>query len=363
MNNLLINHYYCPEDKDILDFVKSVQVSREALVAFLVKRGVYVSDNARKEDLAIHISSEVYTLQDVTELLALLTTPLKKENFVTGNHQSKAEFELLEQAVKNVQTFRLNKYGDKVSLTATGTSQYQVAIEYTQIDYEKTRLIQGVERDAEISFKKSHDGFVSRRTSDERSREIEMAILGEYERLARENEHDLLSSKLLISRLLTINSRISFFKGLMENISGYEFEGIVSARVASIDKPEVVLDSDIDEVAKKYTASIESLVINGRNVSNTALYDKYVGKEFYPMTVTWIVASDTGDIRKAEIRAAFVPVADDHELQFSTLAVWPFRSGELQPKEKPSPITTSAFSELLRISAEDSMNKSTEEGV
>lgn len=350
MSNLLINPHYCPEDKDILDFVSGTGISTDQLFVFLKKRGVYASDKAKREDLAKIISREVYTWSDVQDLLGLLVTPVKRKNFITSRHQTSADFELLEEAAKKTNSFMLSKYGDKVSITASGPDTYRVTIDYTQTFYEKTRLIQRVEMESEIVIQKTSDGFKTRRSSDEKSHQIELAIIGEFEKLSP--THELITKKITLSSLPTLQSKVKFFTILMDSLNGYDFDEVKSVRVQSIQNDDVHDSDDEDETALEYASKIESLVINGRNLSGTDLYDSYVGKEFFITSATWVVRSDVNEYREAEVQASFIPVDADHELQFSTLGVRLLSLGELEPKTRPNAVANERFAELLRTAAE-----------
>lgn len=353
MSALLLNPHYCPEDKDILDFINSITISVDDLTNLLRHRGVYISKNAKKPDLVNLLIKEIYTWADVTELLALLTIPTQKEHYITGNHTCSADFDVLEQAVSLVKEFRLTKYGDRVNIESVEEGIYRIAIDYTKIDYEKTRLIQCVEREAEIFIEKTDTGFKTRRTDNDRASEIELAILGEYEKLAAEDNHELKSIRLRLSEIKSVQRRVAFFTDLMEGLAGYDFEQIKTARAQSFKDPSQSVDMDDgDELADEYKSVLESLVFNGKNVGGTEIYDSVIGKDFFTASATWTVVSDTDECRKVEVKAAFVPVLDDFEIQFSVLSVWMFKSGELQPKTKANQFQKARFANLLIESAE-----------
>lgn len=362
MSNLLLNPQYCPEDKDVLDFINSASVSLPELVAFLRKRGVYVSQMATKDDLAKLISDEVYTWTDVEELLALLTAPLKKEHYVHANHKTDVDFDSVKEAVDKVKTFRLQKYGDRIGITSSGSGRYTVSIEYTQIDYEKTRLIQSVERDAQITIEKTANGFITRRSADKCARDVELAILGELEQFAKSNDQVLKTERILLSQFPGVASKVKFFTDLMEGLAGYRFQEIKSMRVQSAKVDSEIHDAEEDDpVAKAYAGKIESLIISGNNVGGTDLYEKYVGKDFFPLSSTWIAVSDTDECRKVELHAAFAPELKDHEFQCSIAAVWLQNGDSLEPKSKPSSMVSARFADLLRKSAEGACAKQAEE--
>ena len=352
MSNLLINPHYCPEDKDVLDFANLSAVSLEDLESYLRNRGVYASSLAKKEDLAALIARETFSWTDVKDLLALLTSPLKKQQYLMAQHDTSANFDLVAEATHKVNTFRSNKYGDRIQITSLGENEYRIAIDYKKIYYEKTRLIQCVEQDAEIYVTRTPSGFRTRRSAGDEAQAVELAIIGELEKLSP--EHKIVTKKILLSSLNSIESKVNFFIGLMEGIDGYEFKDIKSVRVQS-SKTDNILDSEEgDDFAKEYASKIESLVISGRNVGSSELYDSYVGKDFFITSSNWHIISDTNEYRVAEVQATFVPILKDHELQFSVVGVQVFRENELQPRAKPNPLASARFAELLRASAERS---------
>lgn len=362
MSSILINPQYTPEDKDIVDFVRSTSVALAELTNFLRKRGVYVSEEATKEDLADLIAKETFVWQDVSELLALITEPLKKESHITGKHYTDGDAELIEEAIRSVKTFRLNKHGDKITLESAGDGSYRVNIEYVDTFYEKTRLIQVVERDAEIIIHKTAYGFKTVRSFDETAKKVELAILGEFERLAKENDQKLETKRILLRQLPSVESKVAFFRGLMEGLPGFYFEQIKSVRVQSVHDEDKIADTEEgDEVAKEYAAAIESLVIKGRNIGETDLYDQYIGKDFAPVAATWMVRSDADDYGRVEVKAAFTVEAHEAELSYSVSAVWRRSDGDDVVKEKPSKLVSARFAELLSETAERALDDATKE--
>lgn len=360
MSSLLINPHYCPEDKDILDFVNSISVTIEELTIFLRKRGVYVSKDAKKSDLANLLVKEIYSWNDVSDLLLLLDIPTQKEHYITGDHQSSGQFETIEDAVSRVKEHRLNKYGDRVTIESIDANTYRILIDYTQIDHEKTRLIQCVERDAEILIEKTPSGFKTRRSDCDRASEIELAILGEYESIVAEDAHELTSIRLKLSLLPTLEKRVQFFTDLMEGIAGFDFEQIKTARTQSYKDPSDVVELGTqDLLSEEYKPSLESLIFNGKNIGNSAIYDSVVGKDFFVSSAVWTAVSDSDECRKVEVKASFVPIQNDFELQFSVFGVWLFKSGEIQPKERPNQFQKARFANLLRDSAEQAIRKAT----
>ncbi|WP_265593741.1 hypothetical protein [Verrucomicrobium sp. BvORR034] len=358
MSSLLINPHYCPEDKDIVDFVNSSGIALSEFVEFLRKRQVYVPGTITREVLAEVVAREIFVWEDVQELLKLLSISKKREKVVMASHLTGADIEVLEQAVASVSQTRNEKYGEGIKITPTANGGYRVAIEYRKVDYEKTRLIQCVECDTEILFDKTGDGFKTRRSSDVKAGEVELAILGEFERLAVAEKQELVSEKMLLSRLVSVEEKVRFFTHLMENIKGYKFQEIKSVKIQSSANEHEVLDSEEgDELAEEYASTIESLIVSGKNLGATDLYDHYVGKGYYLTSASWTVASDTDECRVAELKVSFAPYLNDQELQMSLVGVQLYRSGEIQSKAKPNAIQVSTFAEYVRTCAEEAIRK------
>ena len=356
MSNILVNPQYCAEDKDIDDFIRAISVSVTALVQFLRKRGVYVSKDAQKSDLSSLIAKEVFAWEDVQELLLLVTEPLRRESHITAKHYSTAESELIEEAVESVKTFRLKKYGDVVNCVSIGDGSYRIQIDYVDTFWEKTRLIQKVEREAEIIIQKTEYGFKTVRSSEKTAKEVELAILGEFERLANAQNQKLETRRILFSQLATTKSKVHFFTSLMEGIPGFEFKQIRSVKVQSGSNGNLIADSqDGDELAEAYASKIESLVLNGRGIEDTKLYDTLLGDDYVPIAATWIVTSDSDDCRRAEVRASFSGDSGDSELSYTVSAVWRRTGDGEMAKEKPSKILAARFSELLSEGAENAL--------
>lgn len=372
MGSLLLNPHYCPEDKDVFDFINSITVSQSELVKFLRKRGTYVSADATKKKLAEIISMEVFVWEDVIELLSLSSSRATKKKFIPGSQKTEASFDLVKEAIDLTSGKRLSKHGEKITCTKVGEDTYRVLIEHKKIHHEKSRLIQVVEQESELIIKKSSDGFKTSRTSGKTAHAVEMAIIGELEISAKDEGHVVEDKTLKMSALVSIEQKVRFFAFLSENIEGFDFEEIKVARIQSAKdtKSSSFNDEDEDEdedeneekgkESKDLKSIIESLVIQGSNVGQNPIYAQFVGKDFYPMSVSWRVIGD-GDIAGAEIKAAFIPSGSDHILEYSVNKIKKRRSEKEEPWLNPSAKQEEHFANLLARCSENAFEQLTKE--
>lgn len=352
MGSLLLNPHYCPEDKDIYDFLNSISVSTPELKKFLRKRGVYVSDSASKKGITELISRETFAWEDITDLIALATVRDGKSKYVIGNQKTDANFDVLESAITSAGSYLLNKYGDRLTVTKIDEDNISVVVDYCEINLDKTRLIQVIERESELLFTRVEDGFRTKRSTGSKSRAVELAVLGEFGKLATEEGQEVIEKTLKLSELTTTDSRVKFFAFLSENLQDFEFEEISSARVKSIiseDDGEFSEDDDgeIGEESPEIAAAIESLTFQGKNIGRAPIYNKYVGTDYYPISATWRVTNDDGRIGSAELRAGFIPVDDDFILEFSVLRTRDRAHGELETWCNPTKEQEKLLTDLL----------------
>ena len=199
MASLLLNPHYCPDDKDVFDFLNSKNIPIKELKKFLRLRGVYVSDSTTKTEITRLISRETFCWEDILELIDLVKERATRRKYITGDHETGASFEAVEVASRSAIEVLQKKYGDEFNIEKIDDDNIKIVRRFKEVSLEETRLIQVVEKDTELVLTKSDDGFTTNRTTGSKSFGVEQAIVGEIERLGKEEGYKIEDKSLKLT--------------------------------------------------------------------------------------------------------------------------------------------------------------------
>lgn len=356
MSSLLLNPHYCPDDKDVYDFLNSKNIPILDLKRFLRSRGVYVADITTKGQITKLVARETFCWEDVLDLIDLVKERTTRRKYITGDQQTGASFEVVENATRSAVTILQAKYGDRFEVDKTDDDNIRITLSYKEVSLEKTRLIQVVEKESEIILTKTDDGFTTSRSTGSKSFALEQAILGEVERMGKDEGFDIKDQSLKLSHLKTNEDRLKFFALLSDKVEGFSFEEVVSAKVESIEShANEDFDEDsgeeLGEESEVLVAAIQSLTFHGRDIARSPIYAEHVGSEFFPISCEWRSSGEGNEYSEVQFKAGFTPLQKDYTLEFSIAKIRPSGESESDGWTNPTRAQEKALTRLLSRSA------------
>jgi hypothetical protein len=351
MASLLLHPHYCPDDKDVFDFLNSKNIPIEEIKRFLRLRGVYVADTTTRTQITKLVARETFCWEDVVDLIDLVKERATHRKYIAGDHQTGASFEIVENATQSAIDILQKKYGDKFEIQKTDDDNIRIAFSYKEVSLEKTRLIQVVEKESEMILTKTDDGFTTSRSTGSKSFALEQAIIGEVERIGKEEGFEFKDKTLKLSHIKTNEDRLKFFALLSDRVEGFSFEQVVSAKVESVDSHanEDFDEDSIDELGEEsdeLVAAIQSLTFQGRNIGRSPIYAEHVGSDFFPISCEWRSSGEDNEYSAVQFKAGFTPLLNDYALEFSISKIRP--SGESSGSGWTNP-TRAQEKELTRL--------------
>lgn len=352
MASLLLQPHYCPDDKDVFDFLNSKNIPIEEIEKFLRLRGVYVADSTNRTQITKLVARETFCWEDVLDLIDLVKERATHRKYITGDHQTSASFELVENAAQSAVEILQKKYGDRFEIEKTDDDNIRIAFSYKEVSLEKTRLIQVVEKESEMILTKTDDGFTTSRSTGSKSFGLEQAIIGEVERIGKDEGFEVKDKTLKLSHLKTNEDRLKFFALLSDKVEGFSFEQVVSAKVESVDgRANEDFDDDssdeLGEESDKLVAAIQSLTFQGQNIARSPIYAEHVGSDFFPISCEWRSAGERNEYSAVQFKAGFTPLQNDYALEFSITKIRP--SGDSSGSSGWTNPTRAQEKELTRL--------------
>jgi hypothetical protein len=167
---------YCVTDKELYDALMSSkqQFNAGSLLDLARVRGILLSSADDREALADRLSAMIFGCEDIQTIQAAFETSGRGEK-TTSFRLNTA---LTPDDVKQIAEEYRESAGEeeKVVTRSVGPKGYAVDLEYTEIDFSKTRLRQRQTREAHIEFKIEDDHTIVTLPATEKARQAAQAL-------------------------------------------------------------------------------------------------------------------------------------------------------------------------------------------
>ncbi|MCJ2038808.1 hypothetical protein MKK55_07540 [Methylobacterium sp. J-059] len=180
---------------------------------------------------------------------------------------------------------------EKVSTPISTASRVNMNLEYDEIDYSRTRLIQRQKKHADFVFDTSDAITRVRFPATDKARNV-LEEIKNFISAAR--RADIPIDALTVSDLTSEADRTAFFMNILSNMPGYRVRTITDVRVAkwNEDPSELGFDDDNDdqetEAARASMLSVvNSVSMRGQNLTLTEEYKNLLTNGFFLTSITW----------------------------------------------------------------------------
>lgn len=350
---------YCASDKEIFDVLMASKqrVSEQVLHSLSRDRGIFYGQGASRDWLADRISLLPHDALDLDSIMDRRSPKPRAEKLTCVTLSAALSVEEIKDAVK--QYAESETKDETVRSSQSGTDRLVMDVDYTEIDYGKTRLIQRRSKTAAIEFIVDGDTTVIRFPANDKARSITSAI---KDRIEANKKQNIQADEITLDGLNTAELRTQFFIELITKLKGYKLDNVTSIRVDSA-LPEPLdagadddageddgLDLDDDqsvELAKeKMLHLVRNIAMKGNSLLSSSEYQDLRDKGFYLSAVIWRSKMD-GAQTIVEFEAAF----EDPEAGrgFKYAARGAFYAGKQGLTKTLRPIPESQKQELLTL--------------
>lgn len=286
MSNKLARIYFT--EKDIEDAIMSSKkvMTNQLLVDLARDRGVLLSAEDKREDLAKYLSSFIFDYYDLQVLVDHLTPSSKKEK----TNVSKIKDKLDASKIKN--ELKKQEGGNKEVVIKTemlDSNNMTVKISYDEIDLSKTRLRQKVRREAVVEIFQEKGSTVIRKPSN--------PLIDEIIDEMTKNTYDDLDKKETKINFNDLNSdkKRDFFNKLIQGIPECSLENVNKILLI---KPNS--DNDTEEL----TNDITDATFKGKNLLMTSQYNDLKKGGYSISSISWQSKEKKGDKNIIEFEAS-----------------------------------------------------------
>jgi hypothetical protein len=278
---------YFANDKVIFDSLNQHAVNIDLVRELLNERGIIVSADTTKEELAQYFSRLTADYFDHQSIAIKLGRVAKRERItaseLTGNISNADVIDAL-----NALKVKLEESGDQVTLTVAD-GKISALISYEHIDYTKIDLRQVEPRDAIIEFTREPSGsYVVRSTQNP---EIDPIVESVVATLHQKVDGQLERSRINMESIAAPDLRTKFFEALIKGIEGYKFETVTEAYCFKPRLSEIGAESDEEDQSGdlEQLPYVEKVSLRGEGVNRSFVIKELYEKGYYTVKVVWRV--------------------------------------------------------------------------
>ena len=333
-NNLL----YCATDKEIYDvLMSSKQKINAALILELAKdRGIFYSSKDTRETLVHRLSLLTHDYNDLNIILDQREHAGRSEKVTSITLNVALTIEEIKEVTKEY--IAESPSDEKVVSHQKGSDQYMVNVQYSEVDYSKTRLVQRTPKEAGIEFHVSGDKTVIRMPSNAKAKEIVENIKS---RLDDKKKIDIPTGLIELSEFATAAERTRFFTLLISTIPGFKLDNVTSVKVepikknASEDELELEDDQNKEEAKQEALALIKNVALKGESLLASEEYQSLQKKGFFITSIIWRSRQGSIPYPIVEFEAAFEEPEIGKGFKYSVRGALNFSEGEYTKTLRP----------------------------
>ncbi|MBA55208.1 MAG: hypothetical protein CMK89_12205 [Pseudomonadales bacterium] len=265
---------YCASDKALNDALRQHKMTKTALHELMYSRGMLVSNELDKEDIALHLSRINHDYFDHALISEKLATSSRKEKHQSKKTTTQVSRESIEEAIKQLIDNRQD-FEDEITHTVHQNS-IEIDVTYSYLDYNKSEFKQLVKKDATISIEFLNDEICIRNPDNEYIGIFCEELLDEIE---KESNQEVQYRKISLSGTTDPRDKIRFFEHLISNIDGFDLYNVSDVTVFHPDSGE--------ENKEKLGTFVKKASLNGDGIFESGELKDLFKKGFYIYKVSW----------------------------------------------------------------------------
>ncbi|MCY1150796.1 MAG: hypothetical protein OWP43_00020 [Sphaerochaetaceae bacterium] len=298
-------------------YSNSRKINKKYLISKLKEKGIYVSNNDDPELILKYYSKLIHGYTGFATMLEDVSTKPKGEKTTSVNidikpsDQNEPTKEISLTSMKDKFIKNIDKDNHDVVYTPhtdRETGNVTIDVEYSEIDYSKTKMIQRKHKVAVIELINENDSIKIRHTANEfirkRVNKLSNIIEKEIELPIEKREIDfsgIANKNILTDFLTTLYAKIKILKPIsvlsVKMIKPKNLDDNTSLDAEDDD----INDEEVDE-----GINLNNAIFNGKNVITTGAYQNLKKNNYYVSSIKWESSIDEEDIKgKLEIIAKF----------------------------------------------------------
>lgn len=370
---MITSNMYSVNDKAIYDALNQHKVTNQDLVNIFLSRGVVISKNTPRQELANMFSRMFHDYSDYEKLASIFSVASRREKntlsyIPAGKVDDREIIDVLKDLGSNIEDI-----DQAESHFVKSGGVMRLSIEYKEVNFNKSEFRQVVDKDAEIEIEKikdeetGEDVYSIRYPLNKTCERVVGRLIEKINDGLGDGEEKVKAKELSLTGYTSPEVRSEFFLSLIDNIDKTDLYDVTYVYVYQPKEDEgwVGEEDEEDESDEEYDASsldgskrlggvhITKASLNGVGVSYSEELSALKRKGFYIWKIVWKVKEKGVDSDIYELDAQF---ADPEKFsKFSYMVRGEYRYQEQgkysQNRVKCSTATEKKFSKRIESAA------------
>lgn len=223
-----IGAIYSASDKSMYDALNQKNVTNSDLRQLFLSRGILVSPNSARKNLASHFARIFHDFDDYQTLARLFGAGATRDKFSTLKLKTDAEVADLQTAAIDIKS-KLEEEGAVVKVFSTSGNRMDIEVKYPKVSFNKSEFRQVTQKTARITFFKEDDGFSVHSTDVDDVSEW----INEVAKQIKENSgKDIKFDEVELPPTFDSKKKSLFLKNLINSMDGFAAENVTDVYVS-----------------------------------------------------------------------------------------------------------------------------------
>jgi hypothetical protein len=348
---------YCATDKEIYDLLISSKqrITESIMLGIARERGIFYAPRERREELVNHLSLLTYGYDHLDTMLGHREISQRTEKLTSISLRAPLSLEDIKAVCTDYKEHASNE--EKVTVSQDGTHKYTARINYSELDYSKTRLLQRRHKEADIEFFIKDNETTIRMPANSKARQVVAALKHSLDARAKT---DIPAEAIELTHLKTPEARTNFFTSLVKELVGYRLENVTDIKVDSklhketaedVEATETEEDTTEDSAADKAAAQtmlsvVENVALKGQSLLGSSEYQQLKSKGFHITSIIWKSRQTEHPYNIIEFEAGFDEPREGKGFKYNVRGVYRYINGNHTatlrqiPKDDKAPLLT-----------------------
>jgi hypothetical protein len=316
------------------------QFNINSLLELARNRGILLSSADDRIDLADRLSVMTFGCQDVQAIQAAFDTAGRGEKTTSFRLNT----ELTPADIKQIAEEYRESVGEeeKVVTHNMGPNGYAVDLEYTEIDFSKTRLRQRQTREAHIEFRIEQGHTIVTLPATEKARQAAQAL---RERLVARKQANIGLEEVDFSGITDPKRRTTFFTRLISSLPDFTLSDVMRVNADRADRDHTMAAVDEEgeeeegdeEASEQMLGIVKAMAFQGQSLLTSPQYQAMHEQGFFITSITWSAKRNVSPYQIVEFEAGFEEPTAGKGFRYNVRGWNTQRSGEYIKNPKPVP--------------------------
>lgn len=300
-----IKPLFYANDKDLFDLIISnkKKLPNHLLIEMLRENGIVISQEDDRYSIVSYISSMLLDYHFTSYLLEQTEKGQRTEKNTSLVIDENIEMDIILQAIESLRNERSAKYREVYSPMVESTESIRIPIQYEEIDFAKTKLLQKRDRQSEIQIDIIDGQVVLRGPANERGGDILSELVSSIEKVKKSPVE---RRRIELSGINDPSLKTKFFLQMINCLDDFKTLDVTTVKVDR-DPEYDSLEGDEDEyedAKHEMEGNVKKAMLSGQGLIYSPEFKKFTDTGFFISRIEWEAIKKTGLSPKYEFEAA-----------------------------------------------------------